>query len=165
MMDSAAIAVELEARFPTSSLRLNPELEKEAESAIGEVFRNLIPYLMPFAPNVVAPKDVEWFKVDRAKRFGMTVEEAFKVKPDGCPYYAAARAGFEKCATVLRVHKVDEGPFILGSEPCYADFYLAATMQMFNRIDGEMFTEFLNEAPPEMRGLHEARRKWTSKQD
>lgn len=165
LMDSAAIATELEARYPTPSLRLDPRLEKEAQDAIAEVFMRLVPYMLPYAPNMVAPEDVEWFKADRARRFGTTVEEAFDVEKDAAPYLAAAGPGFEKCAKVLQEHKVDQGPFILGSEPCYADFYLASTMQMFSRSGERTFAGFLEASPPEMRKLYEACQKWTTKQD
>lgn len=164
-MDSAAIATELEVRYPNPSLRLDPELEKEAQAAMGGVFMSLVPYLMQYAPNIVSPEDLEWFKADRAERFGMTVEEAFETEKDGAPYFEAAKPGFENCAKVLRSHKVDQGPFILGSQPCYADFYLVATMQMFTQMGEEGFAEFTKEAPPELKELHEACRKWTARQD
>lgn len=132
---------------------------------MGEVFMSVIPYFMPVVPELVAPEDLEWFKADRAKRFGMTIEEAFETERDAAPIFAAARPGFEKCAKILRGHKLDKGPFILGSQPSYADFYLAATMQMFKRGGDKRFAAFMNEAPPEMRGLHEACQQWTTKQD
>lgn len=163
-MDSAIIATELEARYHTPSLKLNPDLEKEAQDAMGAIFIALVPYLLPFAENVVSPDDIEWFKVDRAGRFGMSVEDAFTEK-DGSPYFAAAKPGFEKCTEVLRAHKLDQGPFILGSEACYADFYLAATTTMFKQTSEKAFAAFMKEAPSELKALHEACQKWTMKQD
>lgn len=164
-MDSAAIATELEARYPTPSLRLNPKLEKEAEDASWEVFHAVGHYFLPATPKIVAPEDIQWFKEDRARRFGMTIEDAFETEKDRAPFYEAAKPGFESCAKVLRDHKKDDGPFILGSEPSYADFYLVAFTQMFERAGGKWLEEYLNEAPPEVRELHEACQQWAKKQD
>lgn len=165
MMDSAVIANELESRYPEPSLRLDPDLEKEAQGAMGQVFMSLVPYLLPFSAQIVALEDLDWFKQDRAKRFGMTIDEAFHTNKDGSSYFEAANPGFEKVAQVLKAHKLDQGPFILGSQPCYADFYLVATVQMFSQIGEDGYGEFMNHAPPELRQLHEACRKWTARQD
>lgn len=165
VMDSAVIANELESRYPEPSLRLNPDLEREAQGAMGEVFISLVPYLLPLSAHIVALEDLDWFKEDRAKRFGMTVDEAFHTKKDGSAYFEAAKSGFEKVAQVLKVHKLDQGPFILGSQPCYADFYLIATLQMFSQVGEDAYQDFMKHAPPELLELHEACRKWTARQD
>jgi glutathione S-transferase len=165
VMDSAAIAGELEARYPAPSLKLNSDLENEAQAAMSAVFMPLVPFLLMFAKNLVAPEDLDWFKADRAQRFGMTVEQAFETERDPAPILEAAKPGFEKCRNVLRVHKVDKGPYILGSEPCYADFYLVASTQMFNRAGERCWTEFSKAAPAELIELHDACRKWTARQD
>lgn len=132
---------------------------------MGEVFMSLVPYLLPLSAQIVALEDLDWFKEDRAKRFGMTIDEAFHTKKDGAPYFAAAKPGFEKVAQVLNAHKLDQGPFILGSQPCYADFYLVATLQMFSQVGVAGYEDFMKHAPPELRQLHEACQKWTLKQD
>lgn len=160
-MDSAAIAVKLESLYSSPPLHLNTEIENEAQAAMGGVFMSLAPYLLPFGIHtLVAEEDVEWFKADRASRFGMTVEELMTEK-DAADAYKAAKPALEKCRDVLKGHKKDQGPFILGSEVSYADFYFVSTMQMFNRAGKEVFERFLLEASPEMRDLYEACEKWT----
>lgn len=162
-MDSEAIATELEARHPQPSLRRNPELEKEVNEARMGIFVAVIPYLAVMAvDNLVAPEDIEWFKADRAPRFGTTVDEMFGTKKEAAPFYAAAQPSFEKCAELLRKHKIDEGPFILGSEPCYGDFSLVALMQMFYQAGEHEWAKFIEACPVEMRRLHEACRPWTA---
>lgn len=165
VMDSSAIAAELEARYPTPSLRLNRELEGKASAAMGQVFTGLVRYLLTKVDDIVAPEDLDWFKEDRARRFGMTIEEAFETEKELGPCLEAARPGMETCAEVLRANKVDQGPFILGSLPCYADFMMVASMQMLARLGGTMFEEFLGAAPDEMRKLYEACADWTRRQD
>lgn len=164
-MDSAVIAKKLEALYPTPSLHLNQSLEQEAQAAIMAVFVSLIPLMMSLGINkLIAPEDLEWFKQDRAKRFGMTVEELMAEKdPDAA--YTGAKAGFEKCKKVLTAHKKDDGPFILGSVPSYADFYLVSTMQMYKQAGPQLFDRFFEEAGPELRALFEACKKWTLRQD
>lgn len=165
MMDSAVIAEKLESLYPAPSLHLNSTLEHEAQAAMMKVFVPLVPYLLAIATNkLVAPQDLDWFKSDRASRFGMTIEE-YETEKDPDIAYAGAKPGFEECKQVLTVHKKDEGPFILGSVPCYADFYLAATIQMYRRAGAEIFARFIQEAGPELKRLHEACEKWTLKQD
>lgn len=164
MMDSAVIAAKLESLYPQPSLHLNSELENEAQAAMGAVFMSLVFYLAPSViRNLVAEEDVEWFKADRASRFNMTVEE-LETEKNADDAYAAARPAFVKCQEVLRRHKKDEGPFILGSKPSYADFYFISTMQMFRQSDQQLFERFLQEAGPEMRELYKACEKWTIQQ-
>ena len=165
VMDSAAIAKELESRYPDPSLKLNPDLEAEAQGAMGEVFMALVVPLMPYATDIVSLEDMEWFKKDRAGRFGMTVEDAFNREKDPVPHLEAAKPAFEKVAQVLTAHKLDQGPFILGSVPCYADFYLMTTMQMFHQGSEEGFDLILRNAPPELKDLFKACQRWTTKQD
>lgn len=164
-MDSAAIAIRLESLHPEPSLRLNTELENEAQDAMSAVFMSLVFYLAPFVVgNLVAEEDLEWFKADRASRFGITVEE-LETEKNADEAYAAARPVFEKCREVLRRHKKDDGPFVLGSEPSYADFYFVSTMLMFRQSEQKVFERFLQEAGPELRELYEACEKWTIRQD
>lgn len=164
-MDSAAIAEKLDSLYPDPPLRLNSGLEQEAQRAIMAVFVPLIPYVAAIGVDkLVAPEDVEWFKTDRAARFGMTVTELISPKdPDTA--FSGAKEGFEDCKRVLTVHKHDKGPFILGSLPSYADFYVVATMQMYKQADPKLFGRFVQEAGPEMEALYEACEKWTLKQD
>ncbi|KAF2168175.1 hypothetical protein M409DRAFT_21619 [Zasmidium cellare ATCC 36951] len=165
VMDSAAIAKELEYRYPSPSFRLNPKLEEEAHGAMGKVFMALAVPLMPYATEVVSLEDLEWFKTDRARRFGMTVEVAFDKSKDPVPHFVAAKPAFEECSRVLKAHKVDEGPFLLGSQPCYADFYFMTTLQMFHQSSKEGFALIMEYVPSELKNLFEACQKWTIKQD
>lgn len=164
-MDSAKIAVELESRHPTPSLRLNPELEEEVADVTMKVFVALAPYFFYCTPNYIAPADVEWIKEDRAKRFNTTVEELFEKKRDPAPFFEAAKPKFEELREVLTKHKIDEGPFILGSKPCYADFIPVGQVQMFTRIGDEGYASYRDAAPRELLELYEACRKWTERQD
>jgi glutathione S-transferase len=145
-MDSAVIAEKLESMYPEPSLHLNHSIEGEAEAAMMKVFMPLVPYLAGLGmERLVAPVDIDWFKKDRAQRFGMTVEELDTPK-DADAAYVAAKPGLEECKKVLTSHKKDDGPFILGSTPSYADFYFMATMQMFNRAGPDMFDRFIGQS-------------------
>lgn len=162
-MDSAKIASELESRYPTPSLRLNPDLEKEVGAAVGMIFMAVAPYFFYCAPNFVAPADLQWFKEDRSRRFHTTIEKAFETKKDPAPFFEAAKPGFAKLKEVLTKHKVDEGPFILGSKPCYADFTPVASIHMFSLAGEEAYTSFRNAAPKELLELYEASKQWTER--
>ena len=59
----------------------------------------------------------------------------------------------------------DEGPFILGSEPSYADFMLIAGIHMFSFFPQEKFEKFLGMCQPEFRNLYQAGKVWVERDD
>lgn len=145
------IAEKLEVICPEPALHIDHVQQEEIQGAMMGVFIPSGSYLTYVSmKNVVAPEDLDWFKKDRATRFEQ-FEEA------KCPEnsYALARPSFDKCTKGLTVHKLDEGPFISGSVPCYSDFSRVAKILMILCF-GPDIERFLEEAGSETTALYKA---------
>jgi len=64
----------------------------------------------------------------------------------------------------MREHKVDAGPFMLGSQVCYADFVIVAILQGLRTIGQDLFERFVSCAP-ELEKVWEACEPWLRKAD
>ena len=158
-MGSEFIAEKLEKLKPEPSLRLNPGLEKEVGRALGPVFRPLIPYMFPRIRRTLAPEgSQEWFKSDRERRLGAP-EEVYERERGGDVAWKAAAPGQEKLGQFLKETKKDDGPFLTGSEVCYADFIIAAACEMFERLADGSYEKFVDPVPG-LRELHTACKPW-----
>lgn len=77
-----------------------------------------------------------------------------------------AKPGLDELEELTREHKVDEGPFVLGSKVSYADFVVVAVLEGFRRIGGDLFERIL-QGREGLRGVWEACSKagWLEKDD
>ena len=162
-MDSAKIAIKLEEIKPHPSLHLDPVLEEEAQRVQGEAFMALVPTVLPRYREVAAPIDHEWFEADRTRRFGMSPAEMGRQRGGQVALDAAAPL-LDALEALLEKYKKDEGPFLLGSQVCYADFIIVATMQMFRRIGEDAFEMFVG-GREGLRKLHQACEPWLQRLD
>lgn len=161
LMDSAIIAPALEQLKPRPSLLLeNDAIIKEAEACVGALFGPLVAELGTSIPEkILVDRDVEWWKDDRESRFGISLE-ALKEKKGGERAWEGAQTGFKKAESFLQMHKLDNGPFALGSKPSYADFVLLAFVEMMQRImSGRDFDRFLSQAEG-FKKFYEAGKPW-----
>lgn len=80
--------------------------------------------------------------------------------------WEAARPGWDELESLMGEHKVDEGPFVLGSKVSYADFVVVAVLEGFRRIGEDLF-ERIVEGREGLRGVWEACSKagWLEKDD
>lgn len=79
MMDSRAIATELERLHPSPSLRLDAEVLQEVEALIGNVIKNMRGVLFPkYPPMLLNEVSVEYFVRTREERFGMSMADLEK---------------------------------------------------------------------------------------
>ena len=162
VMDSAKIAPRLESLKPTPSLHLDLDYHKEVSAALGAAFAGFFPIFgAQLVGNVVAEEDVDWFNKDRAARFGMTLQELEKQK-GGEPAWESVRSGLESLSEVLRKHKRDQGPFLLGSEPSYGDIIVVAALHMIKTISEEGYERAVSYGK-ELREVYEAATPWLQK--
>ena len=63
-----------------------------------------------------------------------------------------------------RPHKRDEGPFILGSQVCYADFMAASVVEVFRRVEDGAFERMCG-AVDGLKELHEGCAPWFRRND
>lgn len=163
IMDSLAIAEKLETLHPSPSLHLDNNLHNALGPIIGRISLPLIPIFMPRIGRDIVPESAaDYFHETRSKRFGMPLDELEKQK-GGEQAWQAARPGIEGLKAFMSAHKQDEGPFVLGSEVCYADFVIASLMESLRRIGPDLFESFVDENA-ELRALHQACGKWMEKE-
>lgn len=159
-MDSAKILPKLEELYPSPSLHLDAETNKLATQAFSEAAGPLLPYFFPLLKRrVLVEEDLEWYEADRSARFGMSMDELWNTKGGGEEPWNAAKPGFETLAKLLKEHKKDAGPFILGSEITYGDFLFVAGARMFEVVGEDAFEKYISQAEG-YRELYEAGKKY-----
>lgn len=160
--DSAVIAQKLEELYPSPSLYHDANLQAKTEQAIGAIAGPLLPiYMSLIHRRVIVESSIPYFLETREKRFGMSLEK-FEQSKGGEQAWKAAEPGFKLVSALLTEHKRDNGPFILGTQLCYADFIIAAMAESIRRIDMAMYERCLTYAN-KFGELHEACKQWTEK--
>ena len=159
IMDSKAIAQELERRHPSPSLHLDsPLLSQLEDTLLFEVARPSAGIWMPLVPrNLLNPRSAEYFYETRAPRVGPL--DQFEKEKGGETGWSAAKAGFDKLADLL---KQNRGPFVLGETPSYGDFVVVSYFYFLKRVDVQIFERALaqDESFPQ---LYRACEKWLQK--
>lgn len=119
---------------------------------------------MPRIPRtVLRESSTAWFQAARAARFGMSLDE-FEVKRGGKQAWEAATPGLDALEVLMGDHKVDQGPFVLGSQVSYADFVVVAVLEGFRRIGQDLFDKVVN-GRDALRGVWEACGEWMERDD
>ena len=164
VMDSANIVQKLESAYPEPSLRLDAELGKQTQGAMGAYAYPLMPVFMPRLRRDVQREDSsDWIKADRERRFGMPEEQLEKEKGGEEAWRKAEPAG-KKFEAFMKEQKKDDGPFLQGSKVCYADFMIAAFCEMFKCIGNDVYEKLVGPVDG-LRELHEACYPWFKRND
>ncbi len=160
-MDSTIIASKLESLHPTPSLHLDNGLHNKVGPLIGKAIGPLLPVFMPrIGRDRIVESNYDWFQVARAKMFGMPLDEWEKTR-GGEQAWQAARPGLQELKAFLKESKVDDGPFVQGSEVCYADFIICSTVEALRRIGPDLFEKVMEIYDgDDLRKLHEACGEW-----
>ncbi len=78
--------------------------------------------------------------------------------------WEAAKPAIKELSALIASEKRDEGPFIRGSEVCYADFLVASMVEALRRIGEDLYEKFLACTEDDnIQRVHEACRKWMEK--
>lgn len=163
-MDSKNIVPELEATYPEPSLHLDTELQTKATKAMGALANPLLPVFMPRLRRDVQREDSSaWIKADRERRFGLP-EDQWEQEQGGEKAWKAAEEAAPLVREFLKENKKDAGPFVLGSQVCYADLMVAGVLEMFRCIGTDMFERTV-EMVPGLRELHQACQPWFKRND
>ena len=163
-MESRAIAQALETSQPEPSLHLNPELLDEVSAIMQKVGGAMIPNFMPrVAREVIIESSVPAFKASREKMLGMPLDDFEKAK-GGERAWDAAAPGLRELSEFLTKHKKDEGPFTLGSQVSYMDFWIVATLEGMRRIGQDLFDRLVA-FDRRFGELHEACKPWMNRDD
>lgn len=142
--NSLIVASKLEALHPEPCLHLDSDLVAEAGELVTTTARPLFAIYMPrICRDVLEQSSVSAFVMRREKIFGTTFEEMENIN-GGERAWKAAEPGFIAMKRLLTSHKKDTGPFIYGSEVCYADFMLVALFESFKRVSYGMFERIIS---------------------
>lgn len=164
IMESAVIAQKLESLYPERNLHLDNGLHEQAAAIRMKLARPMIPAFMPrIARDLVTLDSQEYFYKSREAMLGMPLEQAERER-GGEQAWKAAEPGIKELGDFLKAHKKDEGPFVLGSEVCYADFVVASLFETLSRI-GKDIHEKLMSYDENFVKLHEACKPWMEKDE
>ncbi|KAH9908497.1 hypothetical protein F4778DRAFT_717414 [Xylariomycetidae sp. FL2044] len=162
IMESAAIAQFLETIYPDPPVPLTSDLggriQAETRSAIGPAFGASI---VPRELGVLSPRAQEYFRRTREARLGHPLEDLLRPERED----RAWKAADEKLRAIdelLRTN-ADKGPFVLGAQPSYVDFYIAGNLQTAMVVDESLFERLA--VYPGFKGVYEACRAYMEKMD
>ncbi|KAM0711603.1 hypothetical protein Q7P35_000969 [Cladosporium inversicolor] len=162
--DSLSIALWAEIHHPAPSLLLEQTPHALAAQKIASATFPLIPVFMPLIPrHILRPTSIDLFNSARAARFGMPLDE-LEATRGGEKAWEAAGPGLDALEALMVEHKVDEGPFVLGSQVSYADFVVVAVLEGFRRVGQDLF-ERIVEGRGALRGVWEACERWLERDD
>jgi hypothetical protein len=158
-MDSAIIAPVLEKQVPEPSLNLENELHNKVGPLVGQSIGPLMPKVYARIGEVIIPDSYreEWVKGKEAQ-FGCTMQENVE-RAGGDQAWKNAEPGFKTLGEFMKANKKDDGPFILGSQVCYADFVLVGLVECAKKMGGEFFDRFV-EMEPQLGTLYNACKPW-----
>lgn len=163
IQDSANIAPKLEEQCPEPSLHLGNGLHEQAGKLLGGVAFPLLKVLFPtIAKNIVMEHYTDWWVAKKEKMIGMSMSEFEAAGGENA--WKAAEPGFAALKEFLASNKKDEGPFILGSQVCYADFIIASMLESTRRIGGGLFERVVS-YDDQLKELHEACKEWYERDD
>lgn len=136
VMDSRNIADALEILKPEPSLLLDSGYVERTQKAVLDVGGALAPICIPRVPELLLnPSSAEYFQRTRKDRFGMTLSELAKSDRAGEAAWEKAEPGIQELIKILHEH--EEGPYVLGKTPSYADLILAGFWAFAKKLDQE----------------------------
>lgn len=164
IMNSKDIVPKLELLHPEPSLHLQTGLQDELLPILGKIVSPLMAWVFPkVRRNILTEGSDAWFKQDRERRMGMP-EEQYEREKGGEEAWKTAEPGFQELTQLLKAHKKDEGPFILGSQVCYADLVCAGFCEFFWCIGNEAYEKFTGSTSG-LRELHKACAPWLDRKN
>ncbi|KIW93259.1 uncharacterized protein Z519_05864 [Cladophialophora bantiana CBS 173.52] len=162
MMDSVPIAQFLESTYPDPPVPLTSELgseiEAKARAVIGKVFYTST---MPREINILSPRSQEYFRRTREASLGHRLEDLLDPDKEDQSWDAVSD-GMRAVGELMQTHKAD-GPFVLGAQPSYTDFFIAGSLQCARVVDEGVFQR--NVKYPGFREIYEACLPYMEKKD
>jgi glutathione S-transferase len=140
VMDSRNIADALETLQPEPSLQLNSGYVERVQKAVLDVGGALTPICIPRVPELLlSERSAEYFQRTRKERFGMTLDELARSEKGGEAAWEEAKPVIQEIVAILHEH--EEGPYVLGKTPSYADLILAGYWAFVKKLDkgGDVF--------------------------
>ena len=141
MMESGPISQFLESTYPDPSVPLTSELGHEIETkarAIGGKASQTS--VMPREVGILSPRAAEYFRRTREAALGHRLEDLLGPEKEE-QVWKAVDGGMRAVGELMRTNKA-EGPFILGAQPSYTDFFFAGVLQSTRMVDEGVFQRY-----------------------
>ncbi|KAG5652519.1 hypothetical protein H0H81_004750 [Sphagnurus paluster] len=142
--DSVLIAEYLDATYPDTP-KLFPPGTRALQLAFIDAFmlrlRPIQEFVMLPIYNILNPASEGFFRSTREETFGRTLEQIAPTGAAGEEQWAKLKEGLGVVHGWLEKGKAD-GPFVLGQEPAFVDFFLASYIQWLKVIWGEDSVEW-----------------------
>ncbi|KAM0437915.1 hypothetical protein ACHAPT_002280 [Fusarium lateritium] len=162
IMDSPAIAEFLESTYSSPPLPLTSELGREIEtkarSAVGPAFGVSV---IPREINILSPRAQEYFRRTREALLGRRLEDLLDLEKEE-QAWASMGEKMRDLGELMRTHKAD-GPFLLGAQPSYTDFFIAGSLQSARMVDEGVFQRCIKY--PGFHDIYEACLPYMQKKD
>jgi glutathione S-transferase len=162
VMDSAAIAPFLEETYPEPPLALTSDLgrqiEGKARAVVGPAFYTS---LMPREIRILSPRSQAYFRRTREAALGHGLEDLIAGDKEEGVWKAVADDA-KAAGELMRTHR-DEGPFVLGAQPSFTDFFIAGALQNARVVDEAVWERCMGY--PGYREVYEACELWMEKKD
>ncbi|OJJ01859.1 hypothetical protein ASPVEDRAFT_41431 [Aspergillus versicolor CBS 583.65] len=135
-MESAQIAEFLESTYPSPSVILTSELGREIESKARAIIATQFgKSLLPREVYILSPRAGEYFRKRRETMIGRPLEELLENEEQA---WDAADGDLRSISDLMQKNKAS-GPFVLGGQPSYTDFFIAGALQNARVIDEGVF--------------------------
>jgi glutathione S-transferase len=161
-MDSPAIAKFLETTYPEPSLPLTSdlgqEIETKARSAIGPAFRISV---TPREHLILSPPSQEYFRAKSESLLGCKLEDLMDQEKEE-KTWEGVRDKMKDLSELMMTNK-EQGPFVLGAQPSYTDFFIAGSLQSARTIGESVFRRCVEY--PGFKTIYEACLPWMDKTD
>ena len=115
--------------------------------------------ISPREVNVLSPRSAEWYRKKSEAAFGQKLESIYEGDKEE-KVWEATEADRMKVDELIRANG---GPFILGKEPSYADFFIAGNMQTARVVEESVFER--SYALPGFRGIYDACSPYMERRD
>jgi glutathione S-transferase len=136
MMDSTPIAQFIESTYLDRPVLLTSELgteiEAKARAVVGTTFFNSV---MPRELNILSPRSQEYFRRTREATLGHPLEDLLDQEEKS---WTSLADGIRAVGELMQTNKA-KGPFVLGAQPSYTDFFIAGSLQSARIVDEDVF--------------------------
>ncbi|KAH8822017.1 hypothetical protein F5884DRAFT_769720 [Xylogone sp. PMI_703] len=142
IMDSVPISQFIESTYPDPPVPLTSELgleiEAKARAAVGRVFGSSV---MPREIRILSPRSQEYFRRTREARIGHRLEDLLNPEKED-QSWSAVEDNMRIVGELMQTHKAD-GPFVLGAQPSYTDFFIAGSLQCARVVEETVFQRLI----------------------
>jgi glutathione S-transferase len=152
LMDSAPIAQYLETTYPSPPLPLTSDLGIEIESKSRAQLNKILQFsVTPREIRILSPRAQEFFRRTREPWLGDQKLETVLEGED--EVWKSAEDSLREVGSLLLTNKA-RGPFVLGEQVSYTDFFIVGAMQCMRVVDEELWERICKY--PGFREIYEA---------